>query len=148
MYKHILVPTDGSRLAEKGVKSGVRLAKALSARITGVFVIAPYMPPIYGDAAVYIPGIGRQDYEKLMKKEARKALEFIEREAKTAGVRCVTQTVTESQPWKGILRAARLRKCDVIAMASHGRGGLGALLLGSETSNVLTHSKIPVLVAR
>ena len=83
-----------------------------------------------------------------MKKEARKALEFIEREAKTAGVRCVTQTVTESQPWKGILRAARLRKCDVIAMASHGRGGLGALLLGSETSHVLTHSKIPVLVAR
>ena len=148
MYKHILVPTDGSRLAEKGVKSGVRLAKALSARITGVFVIAPYMPPIYGDAAVYIPGIARQDYEKLMKKEARKALEFIEREAKTAGVRCVTQTETESQPWKGILRAARLRKCDVIAMASHGRGGLGALLLGSETSHVLTHSKIPVLVTR
>jgi nucleotide-binding universal stress UspA family protein len=83
-----------------------------------------------------------------MKKNAAKALSALEAEARAAGVRCDTATPTDMQPWQGILRVARAKKCDAIAMASHGRGGLAGLILGSETARVLAHSKIPVLVTR
>jgi len=149
MYRHILIPTDGSKLAMKGIKAGVKLAKSLGAKVTGVYVIAPYAPLIYGEAALYyVPGTSPGEYKKLSEKAATAALAAVEREARAAGVRCTTQFVTGPQPWQGILRVARARKCDAIAMASHGRGGLGGLLLGSETSRVLAHSKIPVLVTR
>jgi len=148
MFKHILVPTDGSKLAAKGVKAGIRLAKALGAKVTGVHVTAPYMPMMYGDAAAYVPGLSPEDYQHYTKKEASKALAVVEREARAAGVRCVAQSVTDAQPWHGILKVARARKCDAIAMASHGRGGLAGVLIGSETGRVLAHSKIPVLVTR
>ncbi len=149
MYRNILVPTDGSRLAAKGVKAGVKLANALGAKVTGAYVIAPYTPPMYGEAAMYyVPGITAADYRKIMEKQAKKALALIEIEAQAARVPCATQFITATKPWEGILRIARARKCDAIAMASHGRSGLGGLLLGSETSRVLAHSKIPVLVFR
>jgi nucleotide-binding universal stress UspA family protein len=83
-----------------------------------------------------------------MKKHAAKALGVIEAEARAAGITCTTATPTDHQAWQGILRVARSKKCDAIAMASHGRGGLGGLILGSETARVLAHSKIPVLVLR
>jgi len=148
MFKHILIPTDGSKLASKGVKAGVKLAKALGARVTGVYVIQPYVPAMYGEAALYIPVVAPQEYKKLSERAAKKALAAVEIEAQTARVPCATQFVSDPQPWGGILRVARSRKCDAIAMASHGRGGLGGLLLGSETQRVLAHSKIPVLVSR
>jgi len=149
MYRHILIPTDGSKLAVKGIKAGVRLAKSLAAKVTGVYVIAPYVPAIYGEAALYyVPGTSPREYKKFSEKAATAALAAVKREARAAGVRCATQFVTDLHPWQGILRVARARKCDAIAMASHGRGGLGGLLLGSETSRVLAHSKIPVLVTR
>jgi nucleotide-binding universal stress UspA family protein len=148
MYKHILLPTDGSKLAAKGVKAGVKLAKALGAKVTGVYVLPRYMPPVYGDAAVLVPEINPQRFNQAMKKNAAKALSVVEAEARAAGVRCDTATPTDTQPWQGILSAARSKKCDAIAMASHGRGGLGGLILGSETARVLAHSKIPVLVTR
>jgi nucleotide-binding universal stress UspA family protein len=149
MYRHILIPTDGSKLAMKGIKAGVRLAKSLGAKVTGVYVVPPYVPPIYSEGAMYyVPGGSPREYKKLSEKEAARALGAVVREARAAGVRCATHFVTDARPWQGILRAARARKCDVIAMASHGRGGLGGLLLGSETNRVLAHSKIPVLVTR
>jgi nucleotide-binding universal stress UspA family protein len=149
MFKHLLLPTDGSPLAAKGAKAGIKLAKALGARATGVYVIGPYVPPIAAEASmVYVPGTTLQEYEKAAKAQAAKALAVIEREAKAAGVRCSTQEAREVHPWQGILKVARARKCDAIAMASHGRSGLGGLILGSETSRVLAHSKIPVLVIR
>lgn len=148
MYKHILIPTDGSRLALKGAKAGLRLAKAVRARVTAVYVIPPFMPVAYGDAAMYVPAISPQEYRKFSEKAARRALAAVEAEAKKARVRCATRFVTAAQPYDGILRAARAAKCDAIAMASHGRGGLGGLLLGSETTRVLAHSKLPVLVTR
>ena len=149
MYRNILVPTDGSRLAAKGIRAGVKLAKALGAKVTGVYVIPPYIPPIYSEAAVYsMPGVTAQDYKRLTAKSAKKALAVVEIQAGTAGARCTTHFVTASRPWKGILKVARARKCDVVAMASHGRGGIGGLLLGSETNRVLAHSRIPVLVSR
>ena len=148
MFTNILIPTDGSRLAAKGVKAGVKLAKVLGAKVTGVYVIAPYRP-MYSEAALYaMPGFTPQDYRKASEKAARKALAMIEIEAQTAGVPFDARVVTEPQPWNGILKTARVRKCDAIAMASHGRGALGGLLLGSETQRVLAHSKLPVLVTR
>jgi nucleotide-binding universal stress UspA family protein len=148
VYKHILTPTDGSPLAAKGVKAGVKLAKALGARITGVYVIMPYMPAVYGDAAGYYAGPSPQEHKQFSEKAAKKALAAIEAEARSAGVACSTLFVTVSKPWEGILKVARSRKCDVIVMASHGRSGLRGLILGSETQRVLGHSKIPVLVTR
>jgi nucleotide-binding universal stress UspA family protein len=148
MYKHILLPTDGSRLAAKGVKAGVKLAKALGAKVTGVYVIPRYMPPVYGDAVAFIPEMTPERFNQAMKKEAAKALSVVEAEARAAGVRCAIESPTDNQPWQGILRVARSKKCDAIAMASHGRGGLSGLILGSETARVLAHSKIPVMVLR
>ena len=148
MFKHILVPTDGSRLALKGAQAGIRLAKALKARVTAVYVVPPFMPIAYGDAAVYVPALSPEEYKKSAERAARRALGAVEAEAKKARVRCQTRFVTAAQPYDGILRAARAAKCDAIAMASHGRGGLAGVLLGSETTRVLAHSKIPVLVTR
>lgn len=148
MYRHILVATDGSRFAAKGVREGVRLAKALRAKLSGVYVIPP-SPAVYGEAATYYAGgFTPADYKELTEKAARKALDALEREARGARVRCTTRFLTDAQPWRGILRAARAARCDAIVMGSHGRGAIGGLILGSETSRVLAHSKIPVLVAR
>jgi nucleotide-binding universal stress UspA family protein len=88
------------------------------------------------------------DYEKAAKAQARKALAVLERAAAGARVRCTTRIEEEMQPWRGILRAARRSRCDTIAMASHGRSGLGGAILGSQTARVLAHSKLPVLVIR
>lgn len=148
MIKHILIPTDGSRLALKGAKAGIRLARALKARVTAVYVIPPFMPIAYGDAAVYVPALSPEEYKKSAEKAARRALGAVEAEAKKARVRCKSRFVTAAQPYDGILRAARAAKCDAIAMASHGRSGLAGVLLGSETTRVLAHSKLPVLVTR
>lgn len=149
MFRHILIPTDGSKLAAKGAKAGVKLAKALGAKVTGLYVIFPYVPPVYGEAALYyVPGVSVQESKKLFEKQAKKALAAIEIEARTARVPCSTRFVTRDQPWNAILRAARARKCDLIVMASHGRGGIGGLILGSETTHVLANSRIPVLVVR
>jgi nucleotide-binding universal stress UspA family protein len=148
MFRHILVPTDGSKLALKGAKAGVKLAAALGARVTAVYVIPPYAPAMYGEAAIYVPAADAKEYKKSSERTAKKALAAVEIEAQTAGVACATVFVSDAQPWGGILRVARAKKCDAVAMASHGRGGLGGLILGSETTRVLAHSKIPVIVIR
>jgi nucleotide-binding universal stress UspA family protein len=148
MFKHILVPTDGSRLSAKAVKVAAKLAKQFGAKLTGVYVIPPYVPPMYGEAAIYVPEITPRRYKELSEKEAKKALAVVEIEAKTAGVPCKTLWLTDDQAWNGIVRSAKSKRCDLIVMASHGRKGLSGLLLGSETTKVLTHSKVPVLVCR
>ena len=149
MFKHIAIPTDGSKLADKGVRAGVKLAQCLGARVTGVYVVRPYRPAVYGEIGVfYVPGMSPADYKQLSLKAAKKALAAVEIEARSAGVACETRIVTADQPYAGILRAARAAKCDAIAMASHGRSAVGGLLLGSETARVLSHSRLPVLVTR
>ncbi len=148
MYKHILLATDGSKLSAKAVKTAIHLAKALGAKVTAAYVIAPYVTPMYSEAVAYAPPLTPQKYRELAAREAKKALAAVEIEAQTAGVPCTPITTTNEHPWLGIVRAAQSRKCDVIVMASHGRRGLSGLLLGSETNKVLTHSKIPVLVCR
>jgi len=149
MYKHILITTDGSRLAAKGIRTGVNLAKALGAKVTGAYVAPPFAPPVYIEGAM--PSVGpfsRAQYRKLTESIAKRHLRAIERAARAAGVGCRTLLVTDAQPWQGIVRTARARKCDAIVMASHGRGAMGGLILGSETSRVLAHSRIPVVVVR
>lgn len=150
MYKHILIPTDGSKLALKGVRAGIRLAAALGARVTAVHIAPVYMPPIYGEAMIYpVPGgYSPGAWKKQIAALATRAFAPVEREARKAGVAFASRRVTDAQPWAGILRAARASRCDAIVMASHGRGAVGGLLLGSETSRVLAHSKLPVIVIR
>lgn len=148
MYRHILVATDGSRLSRKAIVAAVRLAKAVGARVTGAFVIAPYAPMLYGEGALYVPPGSAGGYRKALEREAKKALSVLDIEARIAGVRSTGAVIANLLPWEGILRAAKARKCDLIVMASHGRRGIPGLLLGSETSKVLTHSRIPVLVCR
>jgi nucleotide-binding universal stress UspA family protein len=148
MYKHILVATDGSRLSARAIKAAARLAKTCNARLTALYAIAPYANPVYSEGASFGPRISRSRYKQAVEREARKALAAVEIEAQAAGVPYSPVLVTDSQPWNAIVRAARAKKCDLIVMASHGRRGISALLLGSETSKVLTHSKTAVLVCR
>ena len=148
MYKHILVSTDGSKLSAKAVRTAATLAKALGAKMTGVYVTAPYVAPSYGEVVAYAPPLTERVYNERAAKEAKKVLAAVQIEAQAEGVSYSTVTVTNEHPWKGIVRVAQARKCDAIVMASHGRRGLSGLLLGSETNKVLTHSKIPVIVCR
>ena len=148
MYKHILVPTDGSKLSTHAVRAACNLAQTCGARITGIYVIPPYVPPIYAEGVIYIADLGPKRHKEVMEKAAQKALAVVSAEARRAGVACAGVAPVADQPWEGILKAARGKRCDLIVMASHGRRGIAGLLLGSETTKVLTHSKIPVLVCR
>ena len=148
MYKHILVATDGSRLSLKAVRTAASLAARLEAKLSGLFVMPPYQPPMYAEAAVYVPSMSPKAFAAAMEKEALAALATATKTADEADVVLQCMKKTDSQPWSAIIKAARAKKCDLIVMASHGRRGLSALLLGSETTKVLTHSKVPVLVVR
>jgi len=148
MYKHILVPTDGSKLSTHAVRAACNLAQTCGARITGIYVIPPYVPPIYAEGMIYIADLGPKRHQEVMQQAAKKALAVLSAEARRAGVACAGVAPVADQPWEGILKAARGKRCDLIVMASHGRRGIAGLLLGSETTKVLTHSKIPVLVCR
>ena len=148
MFKHILVPTDGSNLSLKAARTAVRLATSFKAKITTIFVIEPYLPPMGAEGMAFYAAYSPEDYELGMRKVAAKALAKVRSAAGTARVKCAEIPVIDGHPWKAIIQAARANKCDLIVMASHGRRGLAGLLLGSETQKVLTHSKIPVLVCR
>lgn len=149
MFKHILVPTDGSRLSDKAARYAVRLARGTRARITALHVIPPFRPPAEMDVVIVYPELySPAEYKKATERDARKLIAKVEALAKAARVRCDAVLVTGGEPWKEIIAAARRRGCDLVVMASHGRRGIAAVLLGSETTKVLTHSKTPVLVCR
>ena len=148
MYKHILVPTDGSALSAKALKTASELARGMQAKVTALHVIPSYMPPLAEEAAVAYTLYTPQEYRKATEGHAKKMLEKAKAALAQKKVSCDTAFVTDDQPWHAIIKAARTKKCDLIVMASHGRRGLSGLLLGSETHKVLTHSKTPVLVCR
>ena len=148
MFRHILVPTDGSPLSTKAAKTAAKLAKQSGARITAIFAIEPYAPPLGSESIALSSAFTAEDYEKGMREVADKALAKVRAAAAAEQVRFEAISVIQARPWEAIIAAAKRKKCDLIVMASHGRRGLAGLLLGSETNKVLTHSKIPVLVCR
>ncbi len=145
MFRHILLPTDGSALSQTAVKNGIRLARSLGARTTGLFVV-PQTFRLYdgGDSPMEF----RERLEAHWRGLAATTLEALQAAAAAEGVASETLVAAHDQPWRAIIDTAAGRGCDLILMASHGRRGVSALLLGSETQKVLTHSTIPVLVFR
>ena len=145
MYKHILIPTDGSALAGKAVEHGIALAAGIGAEVTVLTVLPPFHT-ITTDTQM-IEDTPAQ-YKIRMQKHAEKTLGAVARAAQAAGVACETLQVEHEHPFRAIIDTAAAKGCDLIVMASHGRRGIAALVLGSETVKVLTHSTIPVLVHR
>lgn len=147
MFKHILVPTDGSPLSQGAVRKAVALAAESGARITA-FYAKPEAP-----LPQYIEGIQidqrlQEHYERASEEHAQQILDFAEGLCRDAGVPCTKLSVSSDSPYEAIISAATSSGCDLIFMASHGRRGIAGLLLGSETNKVLAHSTIPVLVFR
>jgi nucleotide-binding universal stress UspA family protein len=145
MYNHILIPTDGSELSKLALYEGVALAKALGARVTVVTVTTPFH--------VFTGSFGMltdtpEKYKERMAALAGQYLDVAKKIAAAAGVPCALVHIEHEQPYQAIIETAQDRGCDVIQMASHGRHGQLAILLGSETLKVLTHSPIPVIVCR
>jgi nucleotide-binding universal stress UspA family protein len=147
MYTNLLVPTDGSKLSDKAVAHAIALAQALRAKVTFFYASPDYPLPAYADGVVYEP-VSKREYMLLAAKEADKVLDSAVTKATAAGIDCAKMHTVASAPWEAILAAAKKAKCDIIVMASHGRRGITAMLLGSETQKVLTHGKLPVLVVR
>lgn len=147
MFRNILVPTDGSALSRKGIRKAVALAKITGARITGFHVAPSYKFNVYAD---YVPPdfILPRDYQARARKVAARHLEAVKKECAAAGVKCETFFTCSDFAADAIVKAAKKYKCDLIAMASHGRSGFTKLLLGSETTKVLSATSIPVLVLR
>lgn len=147
MFKHILIPTDGSGVAAKAIRSGVQLAKEMGARVTGFYAVEPR--PVHLHSAGY--GVERallKEFDRRSHEFAERCVGEIESAAKAAGVAFDRMVVKSARPDQAIVDAAKTRRCDAIFMASHGHRGLTRLVLGSVTNKVLTHSKIPVLVFR
>ncbi|MEO9340405.1 universal stress protein [Mesorhizobium sp. SB112] len=149
MYNHILVATDGSEVAQKGLDHGLSLAKSLGGRATIITVTEPYPFHAIGAGAGWVPSstdIAR--YEEGQKDIAEKILASAKAVADKLGLKARALHVTDVRPAEAIIEAAKTEGCSLIVMASHGRRGLGRLLLGSQTSEVLAHSPVPVLVIR
>jgi len=147
MFKHILVPIDGSQLSENTITRAVSFAKEAGAKVTFFFAKPEYPLAFYGEGALIDPTTPEQ-FSKMADQQAQTMLDAAAANAKTAGIAADVRSSVSDAPWVGIVAAAEEVNADLIFMASHGRRGISGLLLGSETHKVLTHSKIPVLVYR
>ncbi len=145
MYKHILIPTDGSPESRKAIREGIALAKKLNARVTGFYSPEQYEVLAYGE---YFPPnlISKAEWTKRGKQTAEKYLAPIEKAAKAANIDYQGYYKESIAPWQAIVEAAKKKKCDLIFMASHGRTGIKGMVLGSQAAKVLSHSSTPVLV--
>ena len=144
MFKHILIPTDGSELAERAIALAIEQAKLNGASLTAVSVVDLY--PYIG--AIEVMPTGIEGWQQAIRTQADAAVQKVVDAAKAAGVACDSAVQEDTLAWRGLLDIAEQRHCDLIVMSSHGRSGLSSALLGSQTSRVLSHSKIPVLVMR
>ena len=145
MYTNILIPTDGSELAGKAVQHGIALAKRIGAKATVLTVLRPFHTLTIDTQMIEDTPA---QYKVRMKEHAEKTLGAAARAAQAAGVACETVQVEHEHPYQAIIDTSGSKGCDLIVMASHGRHGISAIVLGSETVKVLTHCKIPVLVHR
>ena len=145
MYKNILIATDGSELSEKAIAQGIALAKAVGAKVTGVTVTIPFDAYMTSEVAI---AIDTTIFEERTAALAKRRLDAVADQARRENVTCHTIRAEDDPVYEGIIDTAGKQRCDLIVMASHGRTGITGLILGSETTKVLTHSKIPVLVVR
>ncbi len=146
MYKHILVSTDGSDLARKGVDQALALAKSLGAKLTIITVTERL--PVYAGFDGGLTALAYSDYTASQRAGGEQVLADALEAAAGGGVVVETVLIENALPADAIIATAKARGCDLIAMASHGRRGLGRLVLGSVTAEVLAHSETPVLVVR
>jgi nucleotide-binding universal stress UspA family protein len=147
MFKHVLVPTDGSPLSDTTVTRAIAFAKETGAQLTFFYSQPDFPMPIYGEGALIDPTTPEQ-FALSAEQEARRILDRAKAEADAAGVSASTDSQVSETPYAAIIAAVDRHGCDLIFMASHGRRGIAGLLLGSETQRVLTHTKTPVLVYR
>ena len=147
MFKHILVPTDGSELSRVTAQRAVSFAKETGAKITVFFAKPEYPIAYFGEGALIDPTTPEK-FAELADQQAAEYLSEVQKQCTEAGVECLTAAATSDVPYEAIIEAAEKSGCDLIFMASHGRRGISGFLLGSETNKVLTHSKVPVLVYR
>lgn len=145
MYRNLLIATDGSELADKGVTHGLALAKALGAKVTVVTVSDPWTVYMTGEVGATFPV---EEYERACEASASAILAAVAKRAEAMGVACEKRYVKDEFPAEGILETAKNEGSDLIVMASHGRSGVQRLLLGSQANKVVTHSTVPVLVCR
>ena len=148
MYKHILIPTDGSTTARKAVDGGIEFAREAGARVTLFTAMPEYQPPGEAQLMSRQKVISIAEYEKRSRNKAGAILDKAAGAARKAGVAVATDFAFSNHPWQAIIDAAQRHACDVIFIGSHGRKGLAALWYGSETEEVLTHTDIPTLVYR
>jgi len=146
MFKHVLISTDGSPLSNKTAKAGIAFARAFGAKVTAYCAIEP-IQPIYVEGYIFDQKT-MEVFEEGARKAAQKHVDAIGKVAKAASVPFASVVTKAYSTYEGIIATAKKRKCDVIFMGSHGRRGLSKLLMGSVTQEVLTHSKIPVVVYR
>jgi len=147
MFKNVLIPTDGSAVANKAVKAGINLAKHLGAKVTGYYAVEAIQPRVYGEGYM-IDNKTIKAFEQQARQVGQKHIDSMAKIAGTAGIKFTGVMTMAETPYDGIIETAKKQKCDAIFMASHGRRGLAGIIMGSVTHKVLTHSKLPVLVYR
>ena len=146
MYKNILLPTDGSALSQVAIDNGLRFAKAVGAKVTGIYVMVERQPESFED---YAPvDVKAPNLDEVAKQEADQYLKVIADKARALGVPCETHSMKHASPHQAIITMATQTGCDLIIMASHGKKGITGELVGSETARVITNCRIPVLVYR
>jgi nucleotide-binding universal stress UspA family protein len=148
MYRHLLIPSDGSEVAEKAVTAGIEFARSIGARVTAFTAMPEYQLPLPSEIMSHkrVPSV--KEHEDRAKRKAQAILKVVAQRAAAAGVACEGDYALCDRPHEAIIDSAKRNGCDLIFMASHGRSGLSALIHGSETKGVLTGSKIPTLVYR
>ena len=144
MFKRILVPTDGSDITDKAVETTISLAKSVGARVYTISAKEPFPYSAISEMQPTPP----QEFFDAQERIASQRVQVVVAKCVAAGVPCQSHTIEALHPWEAIIDHAKRMECDLVVMASHGRRGVSALLLGSETQKVLTHSKVPVLIVR
>jgi nucleotide-binding universal stress UspA family protein len=146
MYKHILLPTDGSELSKKAIEHGIALAKAVGATVTALVVSTPFSSLVVVEPRMVADAL--DSYKQLVAHHAEQYLAMVRDTARASDINCNALCIEHDQPYDAIIDTAKKGGCDLIVMASHGLSGASAVVLGSETLKVLTHTSIPVLVYR
>ena len=144
MFRSILIPTDGTEITAKAVATAIALARALGAKMSTITVKEPFPYSAISEMQPIPP----QEFYDAQERIAQQRIQEVLEACRNAGIDCDAHTLEALHPWEAIIEHAQRNDCDLVVMASHGRRGVTALLLGSETQKVLTHCKVPILIVR